>query len=209
MLQRLKDPHIPWRPYGWLAIVSAVLNILFLWLLSLELTEDVSIFYWQQFNGLLGWGCLLTFMLTPIALLLAGALIMTKKEAWVMGMALLLYFIVFGCNLNFAAVFAFNIINPIDRVEFQGSVYQFAEITQYDEDTVYMIGKCDASGWKCKFRSIYLVGLFTTGAKPSMQLSEDSKRIVLKITGETVYQFDGEKEECRDSDYGYCLDNLP
>ena len=118
---------------------------------------------------------------------------------------LLLFICVF---VNYSAFFVRYSVDHVGTVKLKGNIYQFAGIARYDDPTIYYLGICDPSGFKCEFRQVYYVHLFEVHT-PEIELSEDLQQLVIKMNGEIVYKFDGVNEICNDTYIGQCINNRP
>jgi hypothetical protein len=196
-----------------IAVVSAIGNLLFLWITSLRLAENVTMFYWQRFE--IYYFCLrcLTFVATLIAIWFIAGI---KSGVWAFVTATIVtigYFLIFGF-INYTSLFITNIITNVGTVELKSNIYQLATVDQADEYTQYYLGRCDRTGYICKFRDIYSTSSLQVLAPPEISLSDDSQMLIIKINKEVVYTYDGNQERCIDrdnlnsnDDFGSCVNN--
>jgi hypothetical protein len=193
-----------------IAVASAMGNLLFLWISSLRLTENVTMVYWQRFDIYFLYLRCLTFVATPIAIWFIAGI---KPGDWVLTIVTIIYFLIFGL-INYAAFFMVNIITNVGTVELKGNIYNLAAVDMYDDDTFYYLGECGHTGYICKFRDIYSTSFLEVLAPPEISLSDDSQMLIIKINKEVVYTYDGNQERCIDrndlnsNDYfGSCVNN--
>ena len=188
------------------AAASAMANLLFLWVTSLRLTENVTVFYWQRFEIYFFYLRLLTFIITPIAIWFVAGI---KSGVWAFVTATIVtigYFLIFGF-INYTSLFMVNIITNNGTVELKGNIYHLVDIWQYDEETVFELGKCDITGFVCKFHEIYNTGLYNDPVS-EISLNKNAQSIIIKINNEIVYTNDGHQERCTDNtSYGCLIDN--
>ena len=133
-----------------IAVVSIICNLVFLWITSIELGENKSIFYWQKFDNYFFSLRCLTFLITPIAIWFLSTM---KARIWMTFMAIIGYCFILGF-INYASLFIVNVLNHVGTVELKGSVYQLATVEKFDDETNYYLGECDYTGYRCEFHSV-------------------------------------------------------
>lgn len=188
-----------------IAVVSIICNLVFLWITSIELGENKSIFYWQKFDKYFFSLRCLTFLITPIAIWFLSTM---KARIWMTFMAIIGYCFILGF-INYASLFIVNVINHVGTVELKGSVHQLATVEKFDDETNYYLGECDYTGYTCEFHSVYSMYLGAAGYVPEISLSDDSQQLEIKIDDEIVYTYNGVQEQCIDSDFGDCMTSQP
>ncbi len=186
-----------------IAIISIILNILFLLITSIRLSENVTIFYWQKFDNYFFYLRCLTFLIIPIAIWFSS---MNKAYVWMNVMAVIGSCFILGF-VNYTSLFIVNIIDHIGTVQFDGEVFQLASVAKYDDETIYYLGECEPHGFICEFHQIYRLYLFGVEPTSDIELVDNGKMLVVKLDAEPAYLFDGTKVTCNDTDYGYCVTN--
>jgi len=191
-----------WRA---IAITSIVGHILTIWFSSFGLVEKVSILYWQRFSAFFIFVRFLTFVIALIAIWFSSE---PKVRDWTTFFAVIASCCILG-SVNYTSLFISSFVNHVGTVELKGKIYQLVSVAKYDDETAYYFGSCDRSDYVCTFHQIY--GLYLYGDQPTskFELSDDVLQLIVKLNGETIYKFDGEKIICNDSVYGYCINNIP
>lgn len=188
-----------------IAIVSIVGHILLIWFSSVDIRENTPVFYWQKYSNYVIYLKLLTFVFSLITIWFSSE---PKVRDWMIFLAIMGSCFIFGFA-NYVSLFASRFVNHVGTVELRGKIYQLVSVAKYDDETAYYFGACDQSGYICTFRHTYSLFLFGVQPVSKFELSDDGQRLALELNGETVFRFDGEEITCKDSDYGFCINNIP
>jgi hypothetical protein len=187
------------------AIISIVGHILTIWFSSFNLRENISIFYWQRFSVYFLFLRIVTFVIALIAIWFSSE---PKVRDWMTFLAIIGSCCIFGF-VNYTSFFVSSFVDHIGTVELKDQIYQLVSVAKYDDETTYYFGACDQSGYVCTFHQIYSLFLFEAQPVSKFEVSDDGQKLIVKLNEETIYNFDGEKIICKDSDYGYCINNIP
>ncbi len=191
------------------AIALILINFTSLWLTTRELSVGTENLYWQKFNNYLSGAWYFSCLLVPIVLGAWAKIGINKFRYAVVWFSLSVILLFAYVAVDYFSIFALKFVDHIGTIGFNGNIYQFAQVTNYDRGTTYYLGKCDDSEYKCVFHAVYNKSDEGYYIPTSIEITQDS--IQLMRNGEIVYGFDGVVEKCFTVEryYGDCLIKTP
>ena len=196
---------------GRIIIGLLLLHTTFLFIPGSPLRQGVRVLYWQRYNNYLYQLRCLIFILVPIAI--AVSFILWQRQIRSVSLitdfvpALILFF--FCLFLNYASLFVLGGVTPLGTTKFNEQVYHLARYAKYDDPTIYYLGECDQSGFRCVFQEIYWTFNIDAG-RPEITTSNDGQQIIVKMGGDTVYTYDGKEGHCSQGEsFVLCYESFP
>jgi hypothetical protein len=180
-----------------------LLNALLLFIPGDPLTQGETIFFWQRYNRHLYQLQCLILVLVPTAAILVGSFFFRRVHNPSLGLVI---FLCLPCLFtNYLCMFVSSHVYPVGTVSFNGNVYHLVKYSKYDDPSLFYLGECDPSGYRCIFHEIYSFFEIDPGS-PSITVSNDEDLIMVKLGNKTVYTYNGEKGDCIEGVYiGTCV----
>ena len=186
------------------AVGLIFLTVIAFWVESKEIPQHIYIFYWPFVASILFWVRCIPF---PLALI--GIIIWTtenkghlRKSKYYILFSSIMILLCGGLFFQYVQTLGASSIHHIGTAQFESNTYHIAAVHQYDERSEYFLGKCDNTGYWCKFHKIFIVNAINS--KVEVGFDATSERLSLKFYGKEVYKYDGVQEFCIENSAGFC-----
>lgn len=187
-----------------IGIVIFLLNISLAWLFNIPIPYDREVIYWP---AIVEYHDHFFFITLTIAILLvvywsAGHL--NRDHIW-KAIATIIFslFLVFLCLfLSMLRLLSLKNLNHIGTEKFNGSHYHLSVISQFDEEGIVLLGKCDKSKYSCRFHPILKTNIARDPKNLELDIIED--KLIISYNETILYSFDGFRENCTNANGTLC-----
>jgi hypothetical protein len=199
-ISKVLQNFLLWRS---IAIISVLLHLFSLLLTSLGLRAEEPILYWQKYLQYIWYFRFFTFFIVLLSLWLSSEKKQRNKSTLIA---------VFGsvailCYIQYFLLFAGTFVTHIGTVQLNNKAYQYVQVVKYDDETGIYLGECERDVVNCRFSTIYYLTMSSQASSPKIEMIGNKQEVSLELGNDPICLFDGFKINCRDSDYGYRVNN--